>query len=65
VIKIANPTSATLWRAGIVASLAWAVGGALDGATLPKLVTVPLIVAGWICSVVFLDQWVQGRGQHR
>jgi hypothetical protein len=63
VIKLANRTSATLWRAGVLASLAWAVGGALDGATLSRLLTVPLIVAAWILAVVFLDRWVRARDE--
>ena len=57
--NLPNLASGTLWRAGILASIAWAIGGALDGGTLSELLAVPLIVAAWIFIVVFLDRWVR------
>jgi hypothetical protein len=59
VSNLPNPTSSTLWRVGILASIAWAVGGALDGGTPSELLAVPMIVAAWISAVVFLDRWVR------
>lgn len=57
-INLQNVTFAIVWRAGIVASVVWAIGGALDGATLPELLTVPMIVGAWISAVVLIDRWV-------
>ncbi len=54
-----EPTSGTLWRVGFFASIAWAVGGALDGGTPSELLAVPVIVAAWISAVVFLDRWLR------
>jgi hypothetical protein len=59
VTNLPNLTSGTLWRAGILASIAWAIGGALDGGTPSELLAVPVIVAAWISAVVFLDRWVR------
>jgi hypothetical protein len=47
------------WRAGVLASIAWAVGGALDGASLSELLTVPIIIAAWISIAVLMDRWVR------
>jgi hypothetical protein len=44
---------------GIFASIAWAVGGTLDGGTPSELLAVPVIVAAWISAVVILDRWVR------
>jgi hypothetical protein len=52
-------TAVAPWRAGVVASIAWAVGGALDGASLSELLTVPIIVAAWISIAVLMDRWVR------
>jgi hypothetical protein len=59
VTNLPNLTSGTLWRVGILASIAWAIGGALDGGTPSELLAVPVIVAAWISAVVFLDRWVR------
>jgi hypothetical protein len=59
VTNLPNLTSGTLWRAGILASIAWAIGGALDGGTPSELIAVPAIVAAWISVVVVLDRWVR------
>jgi hypothetical protein len=52
-------TVAAPWRAGVLASIAWAIGGALDGATLSELLAVPIIVAAWISIAVLIDRWVR------
>jgi hypothetical protein len=52
-------TTVAPWRAGVLASIAWAVGGALDGASLSELLTVPIIVAAWISIAVLMDRWVR------
>jgi hypothetical protein len=59
VINLPNPTSGALWRAGILASIVWAIGEALDGGTPSEILAVPVIVAAWISVVVFLDRWVR------
>jgi hypothetical protein len=59
VINLSNPTSGALWRAGILASIVWAIGEALDGGTPSEILAVPVIVAAWISVVVFLDRWVR------
>jgi hypothetical protein len=59
VINLSNPTSGALWRAGILASIVWAIGEALDGGTPSKILAVPVVVAAWISVVVFLDRWVR------
>jgi hypothetical protein len=58
-IDFPNLTSPVLWRAGVFVSLAWAIGGALDGGTVPELIAVPMLVAAWISAVVFVDRWVR------
>jgi hypothetical protein len=59
VINLSNPTCGALWRAGILASIVWAIGEALDGGTPSEILAVPVIVSAWISAVVFLDRWVR------
>jgi hypothetical protein len=51
-------TFGALWRAVVVLSLVWAVGGSLDGADLEELIAVPLVMAAWALGVFILDRWV-------
>jgi len=53
-----NLSFATLWRVGLLASIVWAIGGALDGASPLELLAVPVIVAAWLSAVVLIDRWV-------
>jgi hypothetical protein len=57
-INFPKLTATMLWRAGLLALLAWAAGGAIDGATLGELVGVPILVAGWMSAVVLIDRLV-------
>jgi hypothetical protein len=62
-INFPNLSSAILWRAGLLALLAWALAGTLDGATLVEIVGVPLIAVAWLSALVLIDRWVmQGTG---
>jgi hypothetical protein len=38
------------WRAVVIISFVWMVGGILDGATPQEIVAVPLVVAAWALS---------------
>jgi len=51
-------TFGALWRAVVIISLVWIIGGTLDGATLQEIVAVPLVVAAWAFGMFFLDRWV-------
>jgi hypothetical protein len=57
-INFPNLSSATLWRAGLLALLAWALTGTLDGATPVEIMGVQLIVAAWLSALVLIDRWV-------
>jgi hypothetical protein len=51
-------TFGALWRAVVIISFVWIIGGTLDGATLQEIVAVPLVVAAWAFGMFFLDRWV-------
>jgi hypothetical protein len=51
-------TFGTLWRTVAIVSLAWVVGGSLDGADLHELIAVPLVMAAWALGFFILDRWV-------
>jgi hypothetical protein len=51
-------TFSAIWRAVVIFSLVWAVGGSLDGADLQELVAVPLVMAAWALGFFILDRWV-------
>jgi hypothetical protein len=57
-INFPNLSSATLWRAGLLALLAWALTGTLDGVTPVEIMGVQLIVAAWLSALVLIDRWV-------
>jgi len=62
-INFPNLSSATLWRSSLLALLAWALVGILDGATLMEIIGVPLVAAAWLSALVLIDRWVmQGTG---
>jgi hypothetical protein len=54
-------TFGALWRTVVIASLAWVVGGSLDGADLHELIAVPLVMAAWVFGIFILDHWVMMR----
>jgi hypothetical protein len=47
-INFPKLNSATLWWAGLLALLAWALAGTLDGATLVETLGGPLVGAAWM-----------------
>jgi hypothetical protein len=51
-------TFGALWRTLAIVTLAWVVGGSLDGADLKELIAVPLVVAAWAFGIFILDRWV-------
>jgi hypothetical protein len=53
-----NLTFSVLWRVGVLAALAWAIGGALDGSGPMALCAVPLLVAAWLFAIFAIDRWV-------
>jgi hypothetical protein len=54
-----------MWRLGLLASLLWAVVGALDGSTLREIFGVPLLIGAWIAAVYAVDRFVMGRVRQR
>jgi hypothetical protein len=61
-INFANLSSVTLWS-GLLALLAWAVAGTLDGATLTEVLGVPMLAAAWMSACVLIDRWVVAGSQ--
>jgi hypothetical protein len=51
-------TFGALWRAVVIISFVWIIGGTLDGATPEEIVAVPLVVAAWAFGILVLDRWV-------
>jgi hypothetical protein len=51
-------TFGALWRAVVIVSFVWIIGGTLDGATPPEILAVPLVVAAWAFGIFILDRWV-------
>jgi hypothetical protein len=54
-------TFTALWRAGVILSLVWAVGGSLDGADMQELIALPLVMAVWALGFLILDRWVKAN----
>jgi hypothetical protein len=46
-------TFGALWRAVVIISFVWIIGGTLDGANPQEIIAVPLVVAAWA-----FDRWV-------
>jgi hypothetical protein len=51
-------TFGALWRAVVIVSLVWIIGGTLDAATPEEILAVPLVVAAWAFGIFILDRWV-------
>jgi hypothetical protein len=51
-------TFGALWRAVVIISFVWIIGGTLDGATPQEIIAVPLVVAAWAFGIFILDRWV-------
>jgi hypothetical protein len=58
-------TFGALWRTLVIVTLAWVVGGSLDGADLKELIAVPLVVAAWAFGIFILDHWVMMGGDQK
>jgi hypothetical protein len=54
-----NFTFGAILRVGVLASLVWIIGDALDGGSQSLLP--PLLVGAWLYAMVVLDRWVQRR----
>jgi hypothetical protein len=54
-----NFTFGAILRVGVLLSLVWIIGDALDGGSQSLLP--PLLVAAWLYVMVVLDRWVQRR----
>jgi hypothetical protein len=50
-------TFGAVWRTLAIITLAWVIGGSLDGADLKELIAVPLVVAAWGFGILLLDRW--------
>jgi hypothetical protein len=48
---------------GLLALLAWAVAGILDGATVAEVLGVPMLAAAWMSACVLIDRWVVAGSQ--
>ncbi len=53
-----NLTFSALWRAGVLAVLAWVIGGAFDGSSPLELFAVPLLMGAWMYAIFAVDRWV-------
>ena len=51
-------TFGALWRAVVIISFVWIIGGTLDGANPQEIIAVPLVVATWAFGIFILDRWV-------
>lgn len=47
------------WLFGLLAFLAWTVGGYADGANALELFGVPVLIGLWICAVVMIDALIK------
>jgi hypothetical protein len=53
-----NLTFSAVWRVGVLAVLAWVIGGAFDGSSPLALFAVPLLVGAWMYAIFAVDRWV-------
>jgi hypothetical protein len=57
-------TFGALWRAVVIISFVWIIGGTLDGANPQEITAVPLVVATWAYGIFILDRWVATGDQN-
>jgi hypothetical protein len=51
-------TFGALWRAVVIISFVWVIGGTLDRAAPQEIIAVPLVVGMWAFGTFILDCWV-------
>jgi hypothetical protein len=54
-------TVGDLRRFGIVALLCWVAYAVVEASSPLAVFAAPLLIGLWMCAVVVIDRWVQGR----
>jgi hypothetical protein len=63
-MKALNVPLGVWWRAGVLASIGWAISAAINGRNALALVAVPLLVWLWVYAILAVDRWVR-KGAER